>query len=215
MEIVGDYQRDGYAHVRGLIVPEIGQAMLQSLKEALGTGAIQLSQVRDYPNLLRRPAFELYGHHYRPILHFLWGLTPQVSALIGKRLLPTYSYLRLYREGDVCRVHCDRYSCEHSLSLTLDYSDGVPWPLEVDRQAREPSGRVAETFDSADYAAIPMAVGDGVLYQGVTRRHGRTMPNPNGWSAHLFLHWVDRDGPYAEHGFDGQMKPAPVDFSFS
>ena len=46
-------------------------------------------------------------------------------------------------------------------------------------------------------------------------RHGRTAPNPNAWSAHLFLHWVDRDGPYRDHAFDGQITPADVDFAFS
>jgi hypothetical protein len=40
-------------------------------------------------------------------------------------------------------------------------------------------------------------------------------PNPNGWSAHLFLHWVDREGPYREHAFDGNVTSAPVNFSFS
>ncbi|MDG2535112.1 hypothetical protein P6144_15740 [Sphingomonas sp. HITSZ_GF] len=215
MEIVGDYPRDGYAHVKGLIAPEIAQATLQALREAIGPRDIPLSGVRDHPNLLRRAAFEVYGHHYRPILHFLWGLTPQMSAMAGKDLLPTYSYLRIYREGDVCRVHCDRYSCEHSMSLTLDYSDGVPWALEVDKDPQAPSARVEEGFDTDRYASIPMAVGDAVLYRGVDHRHGRVTPNPNGWSAHLFLHWVDRNGPYAEHAFDGQMKPAPVDFSFA
>jgi hypothetical protein len=54
-----------------------------------------------------------------------------------------------------------------------------------------------------------------LLYRGVNHRHGRIKPNPNGWSAHLFLHWVDREGPYRDHGFDGQIAPAPVNFSFA
>jgi hypothetical protein len=74
---------------------------------------------------------------------------------------------------------------------------------------------VEEDFDSRDYASIAMAVGDAVLYQGVHHRHGRMTNNPNGWSAHLFLHWVDREGPYRHHAFDGKIKPAPVQFSVS
>jgi hypothetical protein len=130
-------------------------------------------------------------------------------------LLPTYDYFRIYREGDVCRVHCDRYSCEHSLSLTLDYSDGEPWDLQVGKERTEPSSRVEEDFGAEPYASIPMKVGDAVLYQGVNHRHGRMKPNPNGWSAHLFLHWVDRDGPHREHAFDGNANPAEVTFSFT
>jgi hypothetical protein len=37
-----------------------------------------------------------------------------------------------------------------------------------------------------------MNVGDAVLYRGVNHRHGRLRPNPNAWSANLFLHWIDR-----------------------
>jgi hypothetical protein len=146
---------------------------------------------------------------------FLWGLTPLMSKLVGRELLPTYDFFRVYREGDVCRVHCDRYSCEHSLSLTLDYSDGLPWDLEVGKQRMEPSARVADEWGDEAYGSVSMEVGDAVLYQGVHHRHARTKPNPNGWSAHLFLHWVDRDGPYADHAFDGHGKGAKVNFSFS
>lgn len=216
MKVTGDYWTDGYALLQGLIPPEVAQAFLMALKEQMGPGAIPLSHVRDHPNLLRRPAFELYGHHYTPMLQFLWGLTPTVSSIVGRELLPTYDYFRIYREKDVCRVHFDRYSCEHSLSLTLDYSDGVSWDLELGKTRHpEPSAKVDEDFGSEPHASLAMNVGDAVLYQGVHHRHGRTKPNPNAWSAHLFLHWVDRDGPYRDHAFDGQAKPAPVNFSFA
>ena len=215
MQVVGDYGKDGYAHLKGLIPPEVAQAFLQGLKQDMGPGAIPLSRVTDHVNLLNRPAFEVYGHHYKPMLWFLWGLTPVMSGLVGRELLPTYDYLRIYRSGDVCHVHSDRYSCEHSLSLTLGYSDGKVWDLEVARSKREPSAAISEEFGDQDYSAVAMEVGDAVLYEGVHHRHGRTRPNPNAWSAHLFLHWVDRDGPYRDHAFDGQVKPAPVDFRFS
>jgi hypothetical protein len=128
-------------------------------------------------------------------------------------LLPSYSYFRIYREGDVCRVHCDRYACEVSLSLTLDYSDGVAWPLEMADVAVPPSAVVEENFGTLPYSAVEMQPGDGVLYQGVARRHGRITPNPNAWSAHLFCHWVRRDGPHAAHAFDERAEAArPVNF---
>jgi hypothetical protein len=112
-------------------------------------------------------------------------------------------------------VHHDRPSCEHSLSLTLDYSDGAVWPLEIGSDETQPSAKVEENFGSEGFASVPMLVGDAVLYRGVNHRHGRTQPNPNAWSVHLFLHWVDRDGPYKDHAFDGQMTAAPVSFQFA
>jgi hypothetical protein len=215
VRVRGDYHRDGYAHVERLVGQEVATAFLRAIKRDLGSGPILLSRVKQHPNLLRRAAFEVYGHHYPPMLQFLWGLTPIVSEIVGKSLLPTYDYFRLYRRGDVCRVHFDRFSCEHSLSLTLGYSDSKPWPLEIGKQAQEPSARVEEDFGAEAYGSVPMEVGDAVLYQGVRHRHGRVTPNPNAWSAHLFLHWVDADGPYREHAFDGQVDAAPVDFSFA
>lgn len=216
MKVVGSYHDDGYAHLQSLVAPEVAAAFLQALRRDIGPGSIPLSRVQDYPNLLTRPAFEIYGHHYPPMLFFLWGLTPIVSQIVGRELLPTYDYLRIYRRGDRCRVHFDRYSCEHSLSLTLGYSDSQPWDLEIGKPRHaEPSADIGESFGAEPRAAIPMAVGDAVLYQGVHHRHGRTSPNPNAWSAHLFLHWVDRQGPYRDQAFDQQVNAAPVAFTFS
>jgi hypothetical protein len=215
MKVIGNYREHGYALLQGLVPAEVSQAFLQQLKRDMGPGAIALSAVKDHANLLRRPAFEIYGHHYPPMLFFLWGLTPTVSELVGRDLLPTYDYFRIYREGDVCRVHSDRLSCEHSLSLTLDYSDGEVWDLEVEKGRTDPSAKIDDTFVGSDYASLSMGVGDGVLYQGVNHRHGRVKPNPNSWSAHLFLHWVDRNGPYADHAFDGRFERTKVNFSFA
>jgi hypothetical protein len=215
MKIDGDYHANGYAHVRELIPAEVAAAFMAGLRQDMGDGPIPLSRAKDHVNLLTRPAFEVYGFHYKPMLFFLWGLTPIVSQLVGRDLLPTYDYFRIYRQGDICRVHSDRLSCEHSLSLTLAYSDDKIWDLEVGRERVTPSAKVDETFGAEDFSAIPMQVGDAVLYQGVHHRHGRTTPNPNAWSAHLFLHWVDKDGPYRDQAFDARGTPGKVGFSFA
>lgn len=210
------YFRDGYAAVPGLVPAEVCRLLVDRVRIDTGDAPLPVSAIRDYPNLLARPAFEIYSHLYPPLDAFLWGLTPKVADLTGLALIPTYCYFRLYREGDVCRVHSDRQACEHSLSLTLDYSDGEPWPLEFSPQRLDaPSALVTEDFGSAPSASVAMAVGDAVLYQGVHHRHGRTSPNPNAWSAHLFLHWVEAGGPYADFAFDRRPYPAPANFSFA
>lgn len=215
MKVIGDYHGDGYAHLQGLVPQEVARAFMAGLRQDMGPGVIALSGVKDHVNLLTRPAFEVYGFHYKPMLFFLWGLTPIISELVGRALLPTYDYFRIYRQGDICRVHSDRYSCEHSLSLTLAYSDEKPWALELGKARVDPSAKVDESFGADAFSSIAMRVGDAVLYQGVHHRHGRTTPNPNGWSAHLFLHWVDGDGPYRDQAFDARGAPQKVDFSFA
>ena len=102
------------------------------------------------------------------------------------------------------------------MSLTLAYSDGRAWPLELGREgAAGPEDIIASGFGSEPMSSLAMEVGDAVAYQGVDHRHGRTMPNPNRWSAHLFLHWIDPDGPHADRAFDGRGIPELVDFTFA
>jgi hypothetical protein len=100
-------------------------------------------------------------------------------------------------------VHSDRQACEHSLSLTVELGDNVPWALSMEKRHLDaPLAAVDTDFGAEPFTAIPMSAGDGVMYRGVNHRHGRLDPNPNSWSAHLFLHWVDASGPYADHAFD-------------
>jgi hypothetical protein len=214
MTSTASYRSDGYLALPGFIAPEIATGFLARLKADLARQGASIEQLEREGPLLKRKAAEIYGYHYTPMLYFLWGMTPAIQDLVGKELLPTYAYFRLYRQGDICRVHGDRPSCEHSVSLTLGYSDGIAWPLEVGKRVVEtPYARADEQFSPEDQmSSVAMQAGDAVLYQGVHRHHGRTTPNPNRWSAHLFLHWVARDGPYADQAFDKQPPPESVEF---
>jgi hypothetical protein len=212
VELIGDYERDGYAHIKELIPKEVAMAFMMRFKEATGGKTIPLSNGIRAP-VLKRPAFDVASHVFQPLEFFLWGLTPAISKLIGRDLLPTYDYFRIYREGDTCFVHSDRPSSEHGLSLTLDYSDGEIWDLEIGKERISELYPLSENFGSMEYASIGMEVGDAVLYRGSQHAHGRMKPNPNAWSAHLFMFYVDRHGPYAEYAFD--QKPIErVNFTF-
>lgn len=212
MRIEGDYQADGYALVRGLVPKPVAAAMMQVVSKAISAGPVTMGGVSE---IIDRPVVEIYGNALAPLQTFLWGMTPAMETITGRRLVPTYDFFRIYFEGDTLRIHRDRPACEHSLSMTLDYSDGVPWPLEVgERGASGPQDIVADEFGEEPSASLAMDVGDAVAYRGVEHRHGRTTPNPNGWSAHLFLHWVDPEGPHAAQAFDGAGLPAPVNFAF-
>lgn len=213
-QAASDYRSRGYAHLPGFMPREVCVGLLVRMKTDLARQGVDLSRLERQGPLLKARAPELWGHDYPMFATFLWGVTPAVEQLTGEALLPTYAYFRLYRQGDICRVHGDRVACEHSVSLTLAYSDDIPWPLEVSpRRIDKPYARADEQFTADETAgSVAMQAGDAVLYQGVHHHHGRTTPNPNRWSAHLFLHWVARDGPYADQAFDGQPPPAQVEF---
>jgi hypothetical protein len=197
------YRRDGYVHLENLFPEEVLLAFYRRMERDLRATGQPLEDRMVQGPLLTRPSLEVYAHHYAPMLTFLWGMTPRVAQVVGRELMPTYAYFRAYQGGDVCRVHSDRPACEHSVSLTMIYSDGNPWALSVATERIEtPSPLVEDGFGEQPFASVLMKPGDGVLYQGTHHRHGRMTPNPNGWSAHLFLHWVEKDGRYKEHAFD-------------
>lgn len=204
MRIEGDYEKDGYATIRGLIPPEVASNLFRQIQVDLEASGRSFQTFAQEHALTPRPTIEISGHFYRPLTTFLWGLTPIMSELTGADLLPSYDYFRIYHQDDVCRVHADRPSCEHSVSLTLVYSDGMAWPLEVGSQRVTREEPATETFGDEPFTAVAMQPGDAVLYRGIDLRHGRTQPNPNRWSAHLFLFWVERGGPFEQHAFDVQ-----------
>jgi predicted DsbA family dithiol-disulfide isomerase len=87
--------------------------------------------------------------------------------------------------------------------LTVELGENVPWALSVEKRRLDgPVKNVDPDFGDEPYASLAMNAGDAVMYRGVNHRHGRIEPNPNTWSAHLFLHWVEAEGAYAGHAFD-------------
>lgn len=123
----------------------------------------------------------------------LLELRPKLEAIAGCRLLPTYSYARLYFNGDVLVRHSDRDSCEVSTSIHLGRDGGeanICFPPN---------------------AKVVMEEGDGALYLGKTehwrdRFTGNTM-------GQVFLHYVMADGPHAAHILDGDLHRFPPSIS--
>lgn len=208
MRITGDYSKDDYVRIEGLVASEICTALCQQLEMDIRSSGKTFDSFAQAQPLTRQATVEITGHQSRPLLSFLWGLTPIVSELTGADLLPSFDYFRIYPKGDVCRVHSDRPSCEHSVSLTLAYSDGKPWDLQIGTRPVDDAASLTDDFGDEPFTSIAMQPGDAVLYRGVKRRHGRTEPNPNSWSAHLFLQWVERGGAQMAHAFDAELLKA-------
>jgi hypothetical protein len=116
-------------------------------------------------------------------------LLPTMEAATGLSLSPTYSFYRVYRNGDVLTPHKDRPACEISCTVSFNYSyeeSDYSWPIYMDGQA------------------IHLKPGDLAVYKGIENEHWRdplTFPEP-AWHVQAFLHYVDKNGPYAEHKFD-------------
>ena len=121
-------------------------------------------------------------------------LLPHFETACGKKLLPTYSYARLYAPGEELKNHRDRESCEISATITLGF-EGDTWPIYM-----------GDDEDKTNASAIYMNVGDAVLYRGMEKYHWREEYKEGKWQAQVFLHYVDADGPHKEWIYDKRGK---------
>lgn len=208
------YRTRGAALIQRMLPPEVASALAYQISLQVRAAG---DQCLAPPVLSTKACYEIYAYQWPVLLTFLWGMTPRLEHLVGKPLLPTYCYFRTYQQGDICKIHADRPACEHSLSLTLAYSDDLAWALAVSDAPVPANARATRgnaDFGGAPYTEFAMAAGDAVLYRGTEHYHGRLVPNPNRWSAHLFLHWVERDGACSDHAFDRRIVSGPIDFAF-
>jgi hypothetical protein len=113
---------------------------------------------------------------------------PFLENILGEELIPTYSYARLYQNGNVLDKHIDRPPCEISISIQLGRSHHYSWPLYAGKKR----------FDLAEC--------DGVLYKGCEVEHWRnSCDGPDGYySGQVFCHFVRANGPYVNHAGDGR-----------
>ena len=98
---------------------------------------------------------------------------PKVEALTGLKLLPTYTYMRVYGPGEELHQHTDRPSCEISVTINLGQSSDFDWPIwcadPKDLTVRMPS------------SVPPLAA---MLYRGCEVPHWReefVTPNNDDW----------------------------------
>ena len=115
----------------------------------------------------------------------------------GLRLVPTYSYCRLYRTGNILKRHKDRPSCEISTTLNLG---GDPWPILIDPTG---SDNVIDEYKNIHKPGAPKGVevnlkpGDMLIYSGCDLEHWRE-PFKGKLCGQVFLHYNHADGQFAK-----------------
>jgi hypothetical protein len=113
---------------------------------------------------------------------------PMVEQIVGKKLLPTYTYARIYFNGACLLPHVDREECEHSVSLSLGGDYEALWPLWFKGEDAPP-----------EYAA--MAEGSAVVYKGNKVHHWRDEFEGT-TQFQVFMHYVEAEGEYKDKLFD-------------
>jgi predicted 2-oxoglutarate/Fe(II)-dependent dioxygenase YbiX len=195
-----EFELLGYTHLPGFLDTDNCKELVVELQKLIDNGA----STRDK----QCPGSDAI--HGTPVFDsLLEQLLPYFEQASGKKLFPTYAYARMYRPGEVLKVHIDRPSCEISATLTLGF-EGKPWPIYMADKADEKTGnKYIDEYENVVYLAneseINMAVGDAVMYRGCDKYNWRNAFEGE-WQAQVFLHYVDAAGPHASHKYDGRAK---------
>lgn len=140
-----------------------------------------------------------YSHYADPVMEtLLVKMLPVMAKETGLELVPTYSYARLYKHGDILHRHKDRPSCEISTTLNLG---GDPWPIYID-------GTGADTVineykgiikpNAPEGTKVLLEVGDMLVYSGCELEHWRE-PFEGQVCGQVFLHYNHKNGPFAKN----------------
>ena len=129
---------------------------------------------------------------------------PKMEQETGLQLVPTYSYARLYKNGDILKRHKDRPSCEISCTLNLG---GDPWSIFIDGTGAD---TVINEYKNIHKPNAPkgtkvlLEVGDMLVYSGCELEHWRE-PFEGNICGQVFLHYNHLNGPFAsKNKFDGR-----------
>jgi hypothetical protein len=186
------FQEDKYIFVKNIINKDLcrlcGQAILFKMMN------------HEHENFIDPQVPDAYSVYCDSITEsILLQLKPDIERYTNMKLIPTYSYLRVYEPGQKLVMHRDRESCEISATLTLDFkyndvNSDYRWPLKIITR----DGKEKEIY---------FENGDCLIYKGCELDHGRDifMAGKNSVQVQVFLHYVDANGSYAKkYKYDGR-----------
>uniref|UniRef100_A0A6C0B7D1 Ferrochelatase n=1 Tax=viral metagenome TaxID=1070528 RepID=A0A6C0B7D1_9ZZZZ len=116
----------------------------------------------------------------------LLTLKPIIETQVGKELIPTYSYSRIYYKDSVLEKHRDRPSCEYSATICISI-DQTPWDIFFTVNKKN--------------VCISLYPGDLIVYKGTQLEHWREKYTGNE-QIQVFLHYVDKNGEYSQFAND-------------
>ena len=143
---------------------------------------------------------KLGGDEQAPNSHCVYGdpafdmamymSTEDIGKIVGKNLIPQYTYARIYKNGSQLKIHTDRPECQYSVTLSLGGDYKKPWPIWI----KDYAGNMNE---------VPLDEGDMVVYHGTELEHWRDKFEGN-MQYQLFMHYVDSEGEFKDRVFDGR-----------
>ena len=135
---------------------------------------------------------DTYSHYADLVMETLsMRVRPKMMVITKMNLVPTYTYARIYKYGDILHRHKDRASCEISCTLNLG---GDEWPIYLD-----PTGG-----DGKKGKKVILKGGDMLAYSGCDLEHWREDFEGQD-CCQVFLHYNNKQGKFTQdNAFDGR-----------
>jgi len=156
--------------------------------------------LRNYFSLRVQNDPSLKGDEQAPNSHCVYGdpafdmlmamSAEDIGKVVNKKLIPQYTYARIYKNGSDLKIHRDRPECEYSVTLCLGGKYEKPWPIWI----KDYAGNSHE---------VSLDVGDCVVYHGTQVEHWREKFEGE-TQYQLFMHYVNSVGNFQNKVFDGR-----------
>ena len=178
------FKTDGYEYIRNFIDEPTRELMSIYYENKIRRGEWEPAIARESGRA--HSSFSIHGDPLTEAI--LLKKLPLVSRICGKELYPTYSFVRIYQEGDIMGRHVDRPSCEISLTANIFTKENksIFYVEDLNSNVKE--------FD--------IEPGDALMYFGCKIYHWRKPIEKDQFLVQFMLHYVDKNGPNKDYKYD-------------
>lgn len=180
---MSSFQKEGYLIVKNLIDVETIKTISQYFENRINRGEWLETPVNNIKDCTK------FKHYADPLIEvMLTQCKPAIEKHTGLLLEPTYSMSRVYQGGEELLPHLDRPSCEVSATINVACTQDV-WPIWTQYEDKDPVKCMLEPSDA-------------LIYKGCEVTHWRRKLPKGHINVQFMLHYVDKNGPYAEYKWD-------------
>jgi hypothetical protein len=172
--------RDSYVVIDNFISPEQAAFLADELQLTYELYPDDFTNDADCPKSLA--IYDMWA-----FIELLVEKVPLIASITEEPMLPTYSYARLYKNGETLEKHLDRGACEVSVTLHLG-NDGVEWPIYFENRDKQT-------------VAVNLKPGQAAVYLGCVAPHWRDAYEGTDYRQ-VFLHYVRARGENRHYYFD-------------
>lgn len=180
---MSSFQSKGYIKVESLVDTQTIQTISQYFENKINRGEWTAKSE------ISKNESSKFGYYADPLIEvMLKKCLPAIEKQTGLELEPTYSFSRVYQEGEELEPHTDRPSCEVSATINVACTGDI-WPIWVQ-------------YENNDPVKCMLKPGDAVIYKGCEVTHWRRKLPKSQINVQFMLHYVNKNGPNAEYKFD-------------